>query len=80
MKKLVLLGRDAELIENAANEAGFYDCVRCGDMRECVEKASEISAEGDCVLLSPACASWDMYDNYEQRGEHFKRCIAELMK
>lgn len=80
VKKLVLLGRDAELIENAANEAGFYDCVRCGDMRECVKKASEVAVEGDRVLLSPACASWDMYDNYEQRGEHFKRCIAELMK
>ncbi len=79
VKKLILLGRDAELIERAANKTGFYDCVRCADMRECVAKASESATEGDSVLLSPACASWDMYGNYEQRGEHFKRCIAELM-
>lgn len=47
-------------------------------MNECVQKASEMAVPGDTVLLSPACASWDMYDNFEQRGDHFKDCVAHL--
>ncbi len=78
VKKLVLLGRDAHLIQEAADRAGFSDYVYCRDMAECVEKAAELAEPGDTVLLSPACASWDMYDSYEQRGEHFKECVARL--
>ena len=78
MKKLVLLGRDAHLIQEAADRAGFSDYVYCRDMAECVEKAAELAEPGDTVLLSPACASWDMYDSYDQRGEHFKECVARL--
>ena len=47
-------------------------------MDECVLKAHEIAEPGDTVLLSPACASWDMYDNFEQRGDHFKDCVRRL--
>jgi UDP-N-acetylmuramoylalanine--D-glutamate ligase len=47
-------------------------------MEEAVKVAYERSKEGDAVLLSPACASWDMYDNFEQRGEHFKACVREI--
>lgn len=76
---LVLLGRDAPQIEEAARKEGFTEIYNCKNMEECVRKASEIAREGDKVLLSPACASWDMYDNFEQRGRHFKNCVKELL-
>ncbi|MGN0658495.1 MAG: UDP-N-acetylmuramoyl-L-alanine--D-glutamate ligase [Emergencia sp.] len=78
VKKMILLGRDAPLIQEAADRAGFTDYVYCRDMDACVRKAYEIAEPGDTVLLSPACASWDMYDNFEQRGRHFKSCVSRL--
>ncbi len=78
VKKLILLGRDAYMIQEACDKEGFTDYVFCKDMSECVRKAHELAEEGDTVLLSPACASWDMYDNYEQRGRHFKDCVGML--
>lgn len=78
VKQLILLGRDGPLIREAAERAGFDRIVSCKDMDECVRKAYEIAEKGDNVLLSPACASWDMYDNYEQRGDHFKDCVERL--
>lgn len=78
VKKLILLGRDAHFIREAADRKGFTDYVICKDMDECVRKAYELAQPGDNVLLSPACASWDMYDNFEQRGEHFKNCVSRL--
>ena len=78
VKKLILLGRDAYMIQEACDKKGFTDYVFCKDMNECVRKAHELAEEGDTVLLSPACASWDMYDNYEQRGRHFKDCVKML--
>ena len=47
-------------------------------MEEAVEMASKMAEEGDTVLLSPACASWDMYTSFEQRGEHFKALVDKL--
>ncbi len=80
VKTLILLGRDGNMIRDAAYRQGFMDCVYCKNMDECVAKAKEIAVSGDTVLLSPACASWDMYDNYEQRGCHFKDNVARLVK
>ena len=80
VKALVLLGRDAKEIENAARACGFSNIYLENDMNDCVKRAHEISEEGDKVLLSPACASWDMYDNYEQRGDHFKNCVNQLLR
>lgn len=80
VKALVLLGRDAKDIEKAARNAGFSNIYHENDMNDCVKKAHEISEAGDKVLLSPACASWDMYDNYEQRGNHFKNCVNQLLR
>ena len=48
-------------------------CVVCGDLETAVAAAAAAAAPGDVVLLSPACASWDQYRDYEQRGEHFLR-------
>ena len=80
VEALVLLGRDAYMIEEAARKAGFTNIYNCKDMPECVRKAAELARPGEKVLLSPACASWDMYDNFEQRGRHFKQCIREMLR
>ena len=80
VEALVLLGRDAPIIEEAAKKAGFTNIYNCKDMPECVRTAAGLAKPGQKVLLSPACASWDMYDNFEQRGRHFKGCVKELLK
>lgn len=77
---LILLGRDAGLIEDSARQHGFGNIYRCKNMEECVRKAAEVAEPGSKVLLSPACASWDMYDNFEQRGDHFKQCVRDLLR
>ena len=79
VKALVLLGRDAPIIEEAARNAGFNDIYKEKDMPAVVKKCFELAGEGDNVLLSPACASWDMYPSYEVRGRHFKECVKELL-
>ena len=79
VKKLVLLGVTAEKIKEAAEAQGFSNTVICPDMEACVREAYSGAEPGDVVLLSPACASWDMYDNFEQRGEHFKQCVKNLL-
>ena len=78
VKHLVLMGRDADQIELSARKAGFSNIHREGDMNSCVLKCAQLAKQGDNVLLSPACASWDMYKNFEQRGEHFKSCVELL--
>ena len=66
--------------EEAARKAGFTNIYNCKDMPDCVRTAAGIARPGEKVLLSPACASWDMYANFEQRGRHFKQCINEMLK
>lgn len=78
VKHMILLGRDGGIIAEAADKYGFKDYTFAKDMPECVNKAFEMAQPGDTVLLSPACASWDMYDNFEQRGDHFKECVSRL--
>lgn len=78
VKKLLLLGRDAKEIAKSAEDNGFKDIIFVKDMEEAVRVAAEVSEVGYRVLLSPACASWDMYDNFEQRGRHFKDCVNRL--
>ena len=80
VEALILLGRDAPIIEEAARKAGFTNIYNCKDMPDCVRTAAGIARPGEKVLLSPACASWDMYANFEQRGRHFKQCINEMLK
>lgn len=78
VKHMVLLGRDADIIAEAAEKCGFKDYSFGKDMEECVDTCYKLAEEGDNVLLSPACASWDMYKNFEQRGEHFKNIVSKL--
>ncbi len=78
VKHMVLLGRDAKIIAEAADKCGFKEYSFGKDMEECVKICHDLAVEGDNVLLSPACASWDMYKNFEQRGDHFKGIVAQL--
>ena len=78
VKALLLMGKTATKIKNAAENAGFTDSIILKDMETCVREAYRIAQPGDVVLLSPACASWDMYSNFEQRGKHFKSCVQAL--
>lgn len=75
---LVLLGQTKHDIEACAREHGFDNIVMCETFEEAVTRASEAARPGDTVLLSPACASWGMFDNYEVRGDEFRRLALEL--
>ncbi|MCR5346907.1 MAG: UDP-N-acetylmuramoyl-L-alanine--D-glutamate ligase [Fretibacterium sp.] len=74
----VLLGEEAEAIGLALARAGFTAVRRAKDMEEAVKIAHDLARPGMTVLLSPACTSWDMYDNYGQRGDHFCSLVREL--
>lgn len=78
VKALMLLGKTATKIKEAAENAGFTTSTILKDMDACVREAYRIAQPGDVVLLSPACASWDMYTSFEQRGRHFKDCVKAL--
>ena len=78
VKYMMLLGKTAPKIKETAEKLGFTNNVMCKDMDECVREAAKLAKPGDIVLLSPACASWDMYTCFEQRGEHFKKLVNDL--
>ncbi|PJI48981.1 MAG: UDP-N-acetylmuramoyl-L-alanine--D-glutamate ligase [Pseudomonas sp.] len=75
-RAVVLLGRDAELVSAALGNA--IPKVRVSTLDEAVEHAAELALPGDAVLLSPACASLDMFKNYEERGRLFAKAVEEL--
>jgi UDP-N-acetylmuramoylalanine--D-glutamate ligase len=78
VKHMLLIGENADQIAETATRDGFTNFTRCADMGECVRLGFEIAKSGDTVLLSPASASWDMYTCFEERGAHFKECVAAL--
>ena len=78
VKALVLLGETASKIEACAKTKGFEIIKRVQNMKEAVETSAELANEGDVVLLSPACASWDMYTSFEVRGRDFKDNVNNL--
>lgn len=72
VKKIVLIGVTAEKIAASCDKIGFKDYVFAKTFDEAIDMCREASEAGDYVLLSPACASWDMFKSYEQRGRDFK--------
>ena len=75
---LVLLGETAQRIKECAQNKGFDNITVVKDMKEAVNASYQIAKGGDVVLLSPACASWDMYKSFEVRGIDFKDNVHNL--
>ena len=78
VKKLVLIGATREKIAETAERLGFTDIVMADTFEEAFGKCVEYAQPGDAVLLSPACASWGMFKNYEERGDKFKELVKQL--
>lgn len=78
VRYLLLIGQTAEKIAETANRHGFNAVIIEPDLESAVKKCYELAEEGDAVLLSPACASWGQFKNYEQRGDLFKAYVQEL--
>lgn len=78
VRALVVLGEAADEIARAAAEAGLREIRSAPDLPSAVRAAANLARPGDIVLLSPACASWDMFRNYEERGDLFRMVVKEM--
>ena len=78
VKHLILIGDTAQAIESTARKSGFVDVEKSNSLQEAVKLAYNRAAPGDVVLLSPACASWDMFESFEERGRIFKETVHSL--
>lgn len=78
VKYLVLIGQTRDKIAECARAHGFTEIMYAEDMAEAVRVCAAYADAGDNVLLSPACASWGMFKNYEERGDIFKECVRNL--
>lgn len=78
VKKLVLIGQTRDKINDCCKKYGFSEITYADDMDEAVKTCASYADEGDYVLLSPACASWGMFRDYEDRGRSFKDCVNRL--
>jgi UDP-N-acetylmuramoylalanine--D-glutamate ligase len=76
-RAVILMGQDASRLEVAL--AGSVPLHRVNDMAEAVSKANALAQPSDCVLLSPACASFDMYSGFEARGQAFIQAVKEIL-
>ncbi|SJZ35521.1 UDP-N-acetylmuramoyl-L-alanine--D-glutamate ligase [Selenihalanaerobacter shriftii] len=80
VKVLILLGETADEIEQSMKSLGFNAIKRINTIEDAVKVAVDISIAGDLVLLSPACASWDMFSSYKERGQKFKKAVFDLRR
>ncbi|MBR6006953.1 MAG: UDP-N-acetylmuramoyl-L-alanine--D-glutamate ligase, partial [Clostridia bacterium] len=79
IKAVVVNGSNTDAILKAAEDEGYTNIHPCpDDFRELIYTAFSYAESGDAVLLSPACASWGMFDNFEQRGEIFKQIVNDM--
>jgi UDP-N-acetylmuramoylalanine--D-glutamate ligase len=75
VKALVLVGATKEKIAECAREHGFGPVYLCDTFEECFDTCVRLAEKGDAILLSPACASWGMFRDYEERGRVFKELV-----
>lgn len=78
VKAVVLYGESKYLLADAARKAGIKDIVIENTLQEAVPKAYELTAAGDVLLFSPACASWDQFRTFEERGDYFVKFVKEI--
>ena len=78
VKKIALIGEAAETIASFAQRKGFKRYCFCDGLENAVRTLYAEASAGDVILLSPACASFDLYPNFEARGQHFKNLVKEL--
>lgn len=78
VKHLILIGQTRDKIADCCKKYKFTEVMYAEDMDEAVKAAASYADEGDYVLLSPACASWGMFENFEVRGKVFKSCVMAL--
>jgi len=76
VKAIVALGTDTKSIQDSFRS--MVPVIEVGSMEEAVASSYELASKGECVLLSPACASFDLFKNYEDRGEQFKIAVKNL--
>jgi len=79
VRGIVMIGDKVDKIL-AAFDGKPYPCIKAASMADAVQKATDLANEGDVVLLSPACASFDWFDSYEARGEAFRQAVAALQE
>ena len=79
-KAVIFMGEAADRFENAAKEAGVEPIYRASSMKDAVEQGYKLADQGDIVLLSPACSSFDWYSCFEERGDDFKNCVHMLQE
>ncbi|EJU20011.1 UDP-N-acetylmuramoyl-L-alanine--D-glutamate ligase [Peptoanaerobacter stomatis] len=78
VKTLLLFGATKKLIRDTALKYDYKDIISLKNLKQCVQIAKIIAQKGDVVLLSPACASWDMYQSFEERGDEFIELVNNL--
>jgi UDP-N-acetylmuramoylalanine--D-glutamate ligase len=77
---VVLIGASARLLESAMRDAGYDRTIVAGSLVEAVTEARKLAQPGDTVMLAPACASFDMFLDFEDRGNQFKEAVRTLCR